>query len=94
LVQRVATVTGPTDCLQVHGLNRAQIAAFKFHGKTALRPAERQARCAWLIVDANDRTTLPQAVDIEKWDLKATVRRPTDRNETILVYRRIGQNRP
>jgi hypothetical protein len=94
LVQRVATVTGPTDCLQVYGLNRAQIAAFKFHGKTALRPAERQARCAWLVVDANDRATLPQAVDIEQWALKATVRRPTDRNETILVYRRIGQTRP
>jgi 4-amino-4-deoxy-L-arabinose transferase-like glycosyltransferase len=94
LVQRVATVTGPADCLQIHGLNRAQIAAFKFHGKATLRPAERQARCPWLIVDANDRATLPQAVDTEQWDLKATVRRPTDRNESILVYRRVGQTRP
>lgn len=94
LVRRVASVTGPTDCLQIHGLNRAQIAAFEFHGKSALRPAEKQARCPWLIVDANDRATLPQAVDTELWDLKATVRRPTDRSESILVYRRVARTRP
>ena len=91
LVQRVTTLTGRSACLQSHGLSRAQIAAFTFHGQFTVLPADRQARCPWLIVDAHDVATLAQFVVADQWELKATVRRPTDRNESVLVYRRVAR---
>lgn len=90
LVQSVASMTGRPACLQVHGLSRGQIAAFQFHGKFTLRPADRQARCPWLIVDADAATTLLQTVDLRLWERQATVRRPSDDNEDILLYRRVA----
>jgi hypothetical protein len=94
LVQRVTTLTGRAACLQTYGLSRAQIAAFKFHGQFKVLPADRQAVCPWLIVDANDVSTLARSVDTAQWELKATVRRPTDRNESILVYQRVVKAGP
>ena len=94
LVQSVASMTGRPACLQVHGLSRGQLAAFQFHGKFTLRPADRQARCPWLIVDADAATTLLQTVDLRLWERQATVRRPSDDNEDILLYRRVAATAP
>ena len=90
LVQSVAGMTGREPvCLQAQGLSRGQIAAFQFHGKFTLYPAGLQARCPWLVVDTDAVATLPQAVDLRQWALQATVRRPSDDNEDILLFRRV-----
>mgnify|MGYP001328654909 CR=1 FL=1 len=89
LVQSVAAMTGRPACLQAHGLSRGQIAAFQFHGKFILHPATHEAHCPWLIVDADATATLPQAVDLRQWERQATVRRPSDDNEDIMLFRRV-----
>lgn len=94
LVQSVAGMTGNPACLQVHGLSRGQLAAFQFHGKFTLRPADRQARCPWLIVDADAATSLPQTVNLRQWERQATVRRPSDDNEDIILYRHLAATAP
>ena len=88
MVQRILVLTDRPACVQVHGLGRGPIAALRFHGQLDTRPATRRADCPWLLVDAADAPTLPEAVDLSQWTYQARVRRPTDRTETILLYRR------
>ncbi len=88
MVQRILVLTDRPACIQVHGLGRGPIAALRFHGQLDTRPATRRADCPWLLVDAADAPTLPEAVDLSQWTYQARVRRPTDRTETILLYRR------
>ena len=90
MVQRILVLTDRPACVQVHGLGRGPIAALRFHGQLDTRPATRRADCPWLLVDAADAPTLPEAVDLSQWTYQARVRRPTDRTETILLYRRNG----
>jgi len=89
LVQRVRDMVGQPACVEVHGLSTAQAAAFQFHGQLVLRSAERKAQCQWLIVDTNATQSLPRAVDLRQWRLQTTVRRPSDNNEDIRLYRRV-----
>lgn len=88
MVQRILVLTNRPDCVQVHGLGRGPIAALRFHGQLDTRPATRKAECPWLLVDAADAPTLAESVDTNLWTYQARVRRPTDRTETILLYRR------
>jgi len=88
MVQRILVLTDRPACVQVHGLGRGPIAALRFHGQLDTRPATRRADCPWLLVDAADAPTLSEAVDLSQWTYQARVRRPTDRTETILLYRR------
>jgi len=90
MVQRVLVLTGKPECVQAHGLSRGQIAALQFHGQLTVHPATSKAKCTWLVVDAADAATMGQSVDPEQWEYRARVRRPTDRTETFLLYRRIS----
>ena len=89
-VERVSAIIGRPVCVEIYGLSRAQIAAFNFHGKLNLMPATSRAQCPWLMVDADARGTLPKSVNLRQWSLQATVRRPTDSNEDVMLYRRSG----
>ena len=90
MVQRIVILTDRPSCVQVYGLGRGPIAALRFHGQLDTRPATRKAECPWLLVDAADAATLGQSVDSAHWAYQARVRRPTDRTETILLYRRVA----
>ncbi len=79
---------GPVGCVEQHGLTRAQIAAFQFHGGLDLRNAQPQALCDALLVNAQSQSTLAQAVNQRQWRWQESVRRPADDAEVILVYRR------
>lgn len=75
-------------CVEAFGLNRSQIAAFKFHGNLAMRPMNSQASCPWLIVDKNAVKTLPTSIDLTQWTLHSLMRHPADRNENLQIYQR------
>lgn len=90
MVQRIQVLTSRPSCVQVHGMSRGQLAAMRFHGKMNTVSAGRAAVCPWLLVDAADVSSLPQAVDPGQWEFHSRVRRPTDRTETILIYRRVA----
>jgi len=41
-----------------------------------------------LIVDTQALSTLKKDVDMQTWQYQATVRRPSDNNEDIVLYKR------
>lgn len=96
LVAKVGSMMGQTQCVHFYGLTRAQGAAFEFHGQLRLRPVPLKNttttttlyECPWLIVDTQSISALPKNVDLSLWVQHATVRRPTDNNEDIVLYRR------
>ena len=90
LVRKITALTASTGCVQAHGLTRAQIAAFRFHGAMDLQSASRSATCEWLLVDSESEPTLAQAVNLADWTLLQTLRRPSDNNEDLLLFRRLS----
>jgi hypothetical protein len=63
-----------------------------------LRQAGAQASCPYLIVDVEAQPTLSSVVNLPDWAFQATVRRPTDKTENVLLYKRVSltsrQNHP
>ena len=90
LVRQMSALIGSSACVQAHGLTRAQIAAFRFHGAMNLQPASHMAQCEWLVVDSEALPTLAKAVNLEDWGLQKTLRRPSDDNEDLLLFRRLA----
>ncbi len=88
LVRRVSSIIGQPVCVQAHGLTPGQIAAFRYHGRLEIKPAERLARCPWLLVDADDRASLEQTIDPSLWRSRGMFRRPSDKNEDVILYQR------
>ncbi len=80
---------GNAPCVEVHGLGTPQIAAVRFHGGWQPTPARGPVRCPWLLVDVDAQASLPATVNLAHWRLEARVRRPTDDNESLLIFRRV-----
>ena len=97
LVSRVTDIVGKTNCVQVYGLSAGQVTAFKYHGGLQVLPAtagpeiteQTKTTCPWLIVDADSEVALGVNVDLRPWKFVTKVRRPSDDNEDILLYRRV-----
>lgn len=90
LTRSISAVVKASDCLQTHGLDRGQIAAFKFQAGLALRAPPDNANCPWLLVDRDAVATLGNTVDIKQWTPQYIGYRPTDRDDDVLLYRRIA----
>ena len=88
--RQIAALVDPRACVEIHGVSSGQAAALQYHGKLQLRQAGRQAACPYLIVDVEAQSTLSSVVNLPDWAFQATVRRPTDRNENVLVFKRVG----
>ena len=78
-------------CVEAHGLSRAQIAAYQFHGNLELKPMGSEVACPWLIVDRNIVKTRPDPVDLTRWTLHSVMRHPADRKENLQIYQRTAQ---
>jgi 4-amino-4-deoxy-L-arabinose transferase-like glycosyltransferase len=90
LSRQVAARVEPGACVEVYGLNSAQVAAFQYHGQLELRQAGARAACPYLVVDADAQDTLSQHVNMPDWAYLATLRRPTDKNENVALYKRVS----
>ena len=90
LSRQVAARVNPNACVEVYGLNSAQVAAFQYHGHLKLRQAGAKAACPYLVVDADAQATLSETVDMPEWAYLATLRRPTDKNENVALYKRVS----
>lgn len=88
LSRRVATLVDQTACVEVYGLSNAQTAAFQYHGKLHLKPAGALPTCPWLIVDADAQLSLSDSVNLKNWTFQTSVRRPTDKDEDVLLFKR------
>ncbi|WP_372825730.1 hypothetical protein [Polaromonas sp.] len=91
LSRQVAALVDPDGCVEVYGLNAAQVAAFQYHGHMTLQRAGAKAACPYLVVDADAQATLSGTVDMPEWAFLATLRRPTDRNENVLLFKRVSR---
>ena len=96
LVVKVRSMMGDVQCVHYYGLTRAQGAAFEYHGKLKLLPAPtiasgfttKNPECDWLIVDTQAINTLGKDLPNSMWQYQATVRRPSDNNEDIVLYKK------
>jgi hypothetical protein len=88
VVRNVGTLVGQPECLQELDLRREQIAAFQYHGNFRIEGASAQPRCAWLLVNADDRLGPRERPDAQHWELHASIRRPSDKADDVLLYRR------
>ena len=59
-----------------------------------LRQLSPQANCPYLVVDVKAQARLSSVVNLPDWAFKATVRKPTDKTENMLVFKRIGPYTP
>jgi 4-amino-4-deoxy-L-arabinose transferase-like glycosyltransferase len=89
LVQRVVETVGKQPCVHTHGLSPGQTAAFAYHGSMKLQALKPEEKCAWLIVDADAESSL-SSINMSSWRFVTKVRRPTDDNEDVLLYRRVN----
>lgn len=85
----MARVPG-AQCVEIYGLHVGQIAALRYHTPLQLLPATRgDARCDWLLVDSEAQVPLPNDVDLQQWVFNAALRRPSDKTDDLLLYRRL-----
>lgn len=88
LVQKVQGVTGSATCLQYAGLSQAQGTAFVFHAKIRLQQAQTPSpTCPWLIIDQKNLPLMAEKIKTLGWEQAATAQRPSDSNESILIFR-------
>jgi hypothetical protein len=90
LTRSISAVVKVSECVQTYGLDRGQIAAFKFQANLALHAPADNAICPWLLVDRDAVATLGTAVDLRQWTPQYIGYRPTDRDDDVLLYRRIS----
>jgi hypothetical protein len=88
LVQKITQITGPTACLQYAGITKAQGAALMYHAQARLIPMQTPKNdCAWLIMDNANRALLSTKIQSLGWTEEAAIKRPTDKEETLVVFR-------
>lgn len=94
LSRQIASLVDKNACVEIYGIGSAQAAALQYHGKLELRQAGAHASCPYLIVDVEAQPTLSSTVNLPDWAFQATVRRPTDKTENVLLYKRVSQDAP
>ena len=87
--RQIAHLVDKKSCVEIYGVGSAQAAALQYHGGLDLRQTTTFENCAYLIVDNNAQASLSQAVNLPDWAFKATVHRPSDKNENLLLYKRV-----
>ena len=90
LSRQVAAQVDSRHCVEIYGIGNAQAAALQYHGKLELRQTSSQANCPYLVVHVSALPRLSSVVNLPDWAFKATVRKPTDRNEGMLVFQRVN----
>jgi 4-amino-4-deoxy-L-arabinose transferase-like glycosyltransferase len=88
--RQIASLVDQNACVEIYGVSSAQAAALQYHGQLELRQAGAQASCPYLIVDIEAQSTLSSTVNLPDWAFQATVRRPTDKTENVLLYKRVS----
>jgi hypothetical protein len=88
LVRQVVRHVDRQACVETLGLSTAQAAALRHHGELALRVAQLQPQCPALLVDRQAQARFRSELDPGLWTLVAAARRPTEKTDDLLIYRR------
>lgn len=92
--RQIARLVDKNACIEIFGVGGAQAAAFQYHGKLELRQTGPGASCPYLIVDSAAQPRLAQTINLPDWAFQATVRRPTDKNDNVAIYKRVNIQPP
>jgi hypothetical protein len=92
-IMREQTHVPEKACLMSYGLDVGQMTAFHYHGGFEVKPLEidgtlEPATCEWLLVDNDLRPELAKVVRLREWTRLRTIRRPSDNNEDVTLYRK------
>lgn len=79
----------PDDCIASHGLDQPLVAALIYYGQLNLRGGHDADTCRWALVDPDADPRAAQRFPADRWQEIATVTRPTDRRDQLLVLRRL-----
>jgi 4-amino-4-deoxy-L-arabinose transferase-like glycosyltransferase len=88
LSRQIARQVNRQACVSILGLNTAQIAALRYHHQLDLRPIGSAAVCPYLLVDTDALSSMGQIINRADWERMIMVRRPADRSENVVVFRR------
>ena len=94
LSRKISSLVDKKSCVAIFGVASPLAAALQYHGGLSLRQATTQAQCPYLVVDAAAQARLSEVVSLPDWAFQATVRRPTDKNQVVQVYKRVTPVRP
>lgn len=89
--RQIANLVDKSACVEIHGISAAQAAALQYHGGLTLKPSTPSGSCPFLVVDADEQASLSRAVNMPDWAFQATLRRPTDKTENVLLFKRISR---
>ena len=87
LVRNVNALMGAPACVQVYGMNRAQMAAFQYHGNYQVHRLDGIA-CEWLVIDADALPAFQSLPAAQAWEQVKKVWRPSDNNENVILFKR------
>ena len=93
LSRKIASLVDRQACVEIFGVSSPLAAALQYHGNLSLVQTTPQAQCPYLVVDASAQDRLSQAINLPDWAFLATVRRPTDKNQVLQVYKRVGSTK-
>lgn len=91
VVQRLGQHMDQPGCVEALGLSRAQLAALRAHAGRELHAPSRTPRCPWLVVTPDAQPAVAAALGADTWQPVATVRRPTDASDNLVLYRRAAR---
>jgi hypothetical protein len=88
LMAKVTQATGGSLCYQYAGISKAQGAALMHHAHARLLAMQApQEDCPWLVVDRANLSLLSAKVQSLGWVEQTSLKRPTDKDETWVVFR-------
>ena len=93
LSRQIAKRVDRNSCVETYRLKSALVAALQYHGRLELQQAGNRAACPYLVVDANAQASLSSTVQLPDWAFQATIQRPTDKNESVLLFKRVSVDR-
>ncbi|MBS0291967.1 MAG: hypothetical protein JSS01_05540 [Proteobacteria bacterium] len=87
-----AAMTGARSCVAGYGLSRTQAAALMYHGDLDVEQFSALPRCDWVVASIAMGPTVAALLPPDQWQEMASVPRPTDRSDRLLVLHRIRQH--
>ncbi len=88
-----ATVGEQPNCVTTYGMGRAQLAALIYHAGLTPASGQHRADCDWLVADAGAVPHFSTVLPAREWKEVATIMRPTDKNDSLVVLHRIAGGR-
>ena len=81
---------GQADCAYVHKISPEQTAALYFHQPLPIYAyqAPYPHQCRWFLVSRENIGSMPDLVGEQLWELQATIQRPSDQDEYLMLYKR------